>query len=150
MALLFVNNFPAAVWIALVYGDTGCGGQPFRKRGWYQVNPGQEFNAWNTNLRTVNRYALFYAEEYYALFYAEEYKDSGGATWSGNGNHWYRVPDTRFDQCFDDNTNCNQQPNFIQLDFQKADNGTAHFVDIHVTLGPGAGQMKVIGSVRID
>jgi hypothetical protein len=34
------------------------------KRLSWQVNSGETFNAWNTDLRNVNRYAAFYAEEY--------------------------------------------------------------------------------------
>jgi hypothetical protein len=141
MALYFINHYPAALWIAFVYFDAGCGGTQFRKTGWWQVNPGETFNAWNTDLRTVNRFASFYAEEF---------KDSGGATWSGTGNGWYRISDMAFNQCYDDNTNCNQQPNFVQLDFTKADNGTADHIDINVTLGPAQGQIGIIGSVPFD
>jgi hypothetical protein len=64
MALYFINHYPAALWIAFVYFDAGCGGTQFRKTGWWQVNPGETFNAWNTDLRTVNRFASFYAEEF--------------------------------------------------------------------------------------
>jgi Protein of unknown function (DUF1036) len=141
MSLVFTSQYPAPIWIAFLYSDAGCGGTPFRKLGWWQVNPGENFVAWNTDLRTVNRYAAFYAEEF---------KDSGGATWSGTGNSWYRISDVGFNQCYDDNTNCNQQPDFIQLDFKKADNGNADFIDLSITLGPGQGQLSIIGSVPID
>jgi uncharacterized membrane protein len=141
MSLYFINHYSDAVWIAFMYSDAGCGGTPWRKTGWWQLNPGETFNGWNTDLRTVNRYAYFYAEEY---------KDSGGATWSGTGNNWYLISDGAFNQCYDDNTNCNQQPDFVQLDFKKADNGAADFIDLNVTLGPGQGQLGVIGSVPID
>jgi hypothetical protein len=141
MSLYFINHYPAAIWIAFLYYDSGCSGTPFRKTGWWQVNPGETFNAWNTDLRTVNRHAAFYAEEF---------KDSGGATWSGTGNSWYRISDMAFNQCYDDNTNCNQQPDFVQLDFRKADNGVADFIDLMITLGPGQGQLSAIGSVPID
>jgi hypothetical protein len=131
MALYFQNLYSDTIWFAFLYFDPSCSGTSFKKIGWYQVNPGQTINFWNTDLRSVNRYAAFYAEEY---------RDSGGATWSGTGNNWYLVPDVAFNQCYDDNTNCNQQPDFVPLDF----NG---FSDMTVTLGPAAGQLNVQGSL---
>ncbi len=140
MALYFLNETPNTIFIAFLYFDNGCGGTPFRKLGWWQVDPGEKFNAWNTDLSTVNRYAAFYAEEYI---------DSGGATWSGTGNNWYLIPDLKFNQCYDDNTNCNQQPDFVPLDFMTADNGVAKFYDLTVTLTAG-GKVSTSGDVLID
>jgi len=133
MALYFQNLYSDTIWIAFLYFDGGCGPTPFRKLGWWQVNSGETFNAWNTDLRNVGRYAAFYAEEY---------RDEGGATWSGTGNNWYLISDVAFNQCYDDNTNCNQQPDFVPLDF----NG---YADLNVTLGPAAGQLDVQGSVPL-
>jgi hypothetical protein len=127
MALYFQNLYANTVWIAFLYGDQVCGRTPFRKLGWWGVPSGQSFGAWNTDLRNVNRYAAFYAEEY---------KDSQGATWSGTGNNWYLIPDGAFNQCYDDNANCNQQPDFVPLDFS----GSA---DVIVVLGPAAGLIRV-------
>ena len=141
MPLYFTNQYVNTIWIAFLYFDGGCGGTPFRKQGWWQVDPGATFNAWNTDLRTVNRHAAFYAEEY---------KDAGGSTWSGTGNNWYLISDVAFNQCYDDNTNCNQQPDFVQLDFMTADYGVARFIDLTVTLGPGPGQLSILGAVPID
>jgi uncharacterized membrane protein len=141
MALEFQNHYRNTIWIAFVYGDNGCGPSRFRKQGWWAVNPGQTRNLWDVNLQRVNRYASFYAQEF---------KNSGGATWDGTGNRWYRIRDVSFNQCFDDNTNCNQQPNFVPLDFQNADNGHHPFFSLRVTLGPSPGQIRTIGSVRID
>ena len=133
MSLNFQNLYSNTVWIAFLYGDSSCGGTPFKKMGWWGVNSGQTFNAWNTDLRGVNRYAAFYAEEF---------KDSGGATWSGTGNNWYLIPDGAFWQCYDDNTNCNQQPDFVPLDF-------AGNADVTVVLGPASGQVNVMGSTPL-
>jgi hypothetical protein len=133
MALYFQNTYPDTIWIAFLYYDPGCSPTPFHKLGWWQVNSGQSFNAWNTDLRNVGQYAAFYAEEY---------RDAGGATWSGSGNNWYLISDVGFDQCYDDNTNCNQQPDFVPLDF----NG---FADMTVTLGPAAGQLNIQGSTPL-
>jgi uncharacterized membrane protein len=129
MALHFQNLYPATIWIAFVYSEPSCRETPWKKQGWWQVNSGQIFTAWNVNLRIVNRYAYFYAEEF---------RGSGGATWSGTGNNWYLISETRFSQCYDDNTNCNQQPDFVQLDF----NG---FYDMTVVLGPRSGQLTLKG-----
>lgn len=133
MSLSFKNSYSDTIWIAFLYYDPGCNGAPFRKLGWWQVNPGDTFNAWNTDLRNVSRYAAFYAEEF---------KDSGGATWSGIGNNWYLIPDGGFNQCYGDNSNCNQQPDFINLDF-------AGMADMTVTLGPAAGQLDISGSTPL-
>jgi Protein of unknown function (DUF1036) len=73
MALLFQNRYNKTLWIALLYGDTARGSK-FRKQGWWNVDPGQTRNIWNVDLRRVNRFACFYAEEF---------KGGGGATWSG-------------------------------------------------------------------
>lgn len=142
MALKFQNVYRNTIWVALLWGDNGCGPtHKFRKQGWWSVNPGQTSILWNVNLQTVNRYAAFYAQEF---------RNSGGATWDGQGNGWYRIRDDAFNQCYDDDTGCNQEPNFVQLDFQNADNGNHPFNSLTVTLGPSPGQIRIIGSVRID
>ncbi|MGF6506260.1 hypothetical protein [Paraburkholderia sp. 32] len=134
MALYFNNQYADTVWIAFVYLDPNCSPTHFRKIGWWQVNSGDNFNAWDTNLRTVNQYAAFYAEEY---------RDEGGATWGGNGNNWYLIPELGFDQCYDDNTNCTRQPNFALLDFNGAPNCT-------VTIGRAAGHFDVEAWISVD
>ena len=83
-------------------------------------------------------------------FFAEEFQDGGGATWSGTGQRFYSVPNVGFNQCLDDNTNCNQQPNFVPLDFDNADNGHHQFYGMHVILGPEPGRVRTQGSVPID
>jgi uncharacterized membrane protein len=136
VALNFLNQYNKPIWLAFDYGDRACGGpHPFRKQGWWAIQPGQTLNLWNVQLYDVNRFAQFYAE-------------SGSATWGGPLT--YRVTNTKFSQCHDDDTNCNRLVGFAALDFQNADNGHAQFVDLLVTLGPAAGQIKKIGSVRID
>ena len=140
MGLEFQNQYHNTVWVALVYGDAGCG-STFRKQGWWGVSPGQTRSIWNVNLQTVNRFASFYAQEF---------KGGGGATWNGTGNNWYLIRDVAFNQCYEDTTGCNQQPNFVDLDFQQADNGHHPFFGLRVTLGPNPGQIQRIGSVLID
>jgi uncharacterized membrane protein len=140
MGLEFRNQYHNKIWIALVYGDSGCSSS-FRKQGWWGLDPGQTRSLWNVDLRRVNRFASFYAQEF---------KGGGGATWNGSGNRWYLIRDVGFNQCYEDNTGCNQQPNFADLDFTRADNGNHPFSGLRVTLGPGIGQVARIGSVLID
>lgn len=140
MGLEFQNQYRNTLYIALVYGSESCASK-FKKQGWWGVDPGQTRSIWNVNLQTVNRFAAFYAEEF---------RGGGGATWNGTGNQWYQIPDVGFDQCYEDNTGCNQQPNFVALDFQQADNGNHPFYGLRVTLGPSIGEIHRIGSVLID
>lgn len=126
MALYFQNRYSNTVWIAFLYYDRNCRETPFTKMGWWQVNSAQILNGWNVDLRAVNRYAAFFAGA------------SDGVTWSGTGNNWYLISESRFSQCYDDNTNCNMQPDFVPLDF----NG---FYDVNVVLGPGAGKLDIKG-----
>jgi hypothetical protein len=41
MGLEFQNAFHNKIWIALVYGDNGCGPSRFREKGWWTVDPGR-------------------------------------------------------------------------------------------------------------
>jgi hypothetical protein len=86
----------------------------------------------------------------HAAFYAEEFTNSSEATWDGDGDRRYPVRSAAFDQCWDDNTGCDQQPNFVPLDFDNADNGNHPFNGMVVTLGPAPGQIRRIESQRID
>lgn len=140
MGLEFQNQYHGTIWIALVYGDQGCASR-FRKQGWWGVDSGQTRTIWNVNLQTVNRFASFYAQEF---------KGGGGATWNGAGNNWYLIRDVAFNQCYEDTTGCNQQPNFVGIDFDRADNGNHNFNGLRITLGPAPGQIRTIGSVLID
>jgi hypothetical protein len=140
MGLEFQNQYRNTLYIAFVYGSQSCASK-FKKQGWWGVDPGQTRSIWDVNLQTVNRFASFYAEEF---------KGGGGATWNGTGNQWYQIPDVGFDQCYEDNTGCNQQPNFVPLDFQQADNGNHPFFGLRITLGPSIGEIHRIGSVLID
>jgi len=140
MPLLFQNQYHSQIWIAFLYGDTACSSK-FRKQGWWSVDPGQTRSIWNADLRTVNRFACFYAEEF---------KDGGGATWSGTGNRWFAIPDVAFNQCYEDNTGCNQKPNFVDIDFDHADNGQHPWLTLIITLGPSPGQIQTIGQVPFD
>ncbi len=111
MALYFQNLLQSSsVNIAFAYYDPSCGpqNQNFRKMGWWVLQPNQTFLAWNTDLRTVNRYVYFYAATN---------GEGGGLLWTGTGNAWLETTGAAFDQCAFDNTNCDQWHDFIQLDF---------------------------------
>ena len=129
MALNFQNLYSQTIWIAFLFHNPNCSGTPWTKMGWWGVNSGQIFNAWNVDLRSVNRYAAFYAQDF---------TSRRGAAWSGTGNNWYLIRSERFSQCYDDNTNCDMQPDFVPLDF----NG---FFDVNVVIGPGAGKLAIKG-----
>jgi uncharacterized membrane protein len=130
MSLFFQNLYSDTIWIAFVFEDegAGCDSLPWIKQGWWQVPSGQTFNAWDTDLRGVNRFAGFYADDFH------------GAVWSGTGNHWYLIRESAFHQCLNDATGCDRQPDFVQLDL----GGCA---DVTVVLGPDAGQMSIQGSI---
>ena len=128
MALYFQNLYPRTLWIAFLFHNPDCRETPWTKMGWWGVTSGQIFHAGTVDLRTVNRYAAFYAQDF----------TSRGATWRGSGNNWYFISTQGFSQCFDDNTNCDMQPDFVPLDF----NG---FYDVNVVLGPGAGKLDIKG-----
>jgi len=107
MALYFTNGAGQTVWVAFAYYDPSCGNanQNFRKQGWWQIEPLQRFNAWNVNLRTVNRYAYFYVEA------------ANGSNWHGTGNAWLSVTDAIFKQCAFDGGGGDRWVDFIDLDF---------------------------------
>jgi hypothetical protein len=134
MALYFGNLYPNTVWISFVYPDATCTPTPFRKMGWWQVDSLQLFNAWNIDLKTINPTGNFILN---AAFFAEEFRDEEGATWSGTGNNWYQISDVQFNQCYDVNTNCTRQPDFVPLNLAGED-----FV---IWLGPAAGQLFMDG-----
>ena len=118
MGLYFSNVTNDTLWIAFVYYDLSCGfdNLNYHKQGWWQVDGGQIFNAWNTDLSQVNQYAYFYAE-------------SNGTTWAGTGDFLIDISQAPFNQCAFDNANVTQNVNFIQLDF-------ASFYGLQVVLQP--------------
>ncbi len=115
MALFFQNAMGTPVWVAFAYYDPLCGpaNQNFRKQGWWRLEPYHTFtgsplfNAWDVDLRTINRFAYFYAET-----------DGNRSNWSGSGNGWLSVnPAATFDQCAFEDTGNSQWVNFNEIDF---------------------------------
>lgn len=126
MSLYIQNLYNDTIWVAFVYYDAGCGPTQFRKTGWWQVDSGDTFNAWNVDLREVNQRVAFYGE-------------SGEAKWGSGDNGYYLIANRAFDQCFDDNSNCDQWADFVEFDF-------GSFADVTVALGPDAGIFNIQGS----
>ena len=40
MGLWYQNGYTDPVYVAILWFDSGCSGQPWRKSGWYLVAPG--------------------------------------------------------------------------------------------------------------
>jgi hypothetical protein len=115
MALHFCNEYSNTVYVAILYYDPACGvaNQNFAKSGWYAVNPGQ------TMVPNIpGLYGDLRQGNARAYFFAEEYSGSQGGVWSGTGNAWTFVPNgAAFTQCFEDNTNTQQQVDFNDIEF---------------------------------
>ena len=95
------------------------------------MEPYHAFNGWNVDLRTVNRFAYFYAET-----------ANDGTNWSGKGNAWLSVnPSSAFSQCAFDNSGDHQWVDFFQLDFAVAPPGW----DLLVGIGPLPGEITTEG-----
>jgi hypothetical protein len=114
---LFLYNYSTnpTIWVAFAYYDPGCGAanQNFRKQGWWQLDSGEVFNAWNADLRSVNRFAYIYAET-----------ANNSRNWSGKGNAWLTVdPTASFNQCAFQNTPHDQWVDFFEIDFTWAPPG---------------------------
>jgi len=115
MALHFCNEWSNTVYVAILYYDPACGdaNQNFSKSGWYAVNPGQTMVP---NIPSL--YGDFRRGNARAYFFAEEYSGSQGGVWSGSGNAWTFIPNgAAFTQCFEDNTNTQQQVDFNDIEF---------------------------------
>jgi hypothetical protein len=120
LALYFQNLLGETVYVAFAWYDPSCGdaNQNFRKQGWWAIQPivttfplppdwPTRFKAWDVDLRSVNRYAYFYAET-----------ANDGVNWSGNGNAWLSVnPDEAFDLCAFADPGDDQWVDFAQMDF---------------------------------
>src|SRR5579864_8314655 len=94
--LTFNNSTPAAVYLAFVTYDSGCGPDKWRKQGWYKILPGGSYTVIGNDLRTVNRYIGWFADDW-----------AGGPAWNGPGTYDYLVTNNAFNQCYDDNAGCN-------------------------------------------
>lgn len=125
MALRISNLYSKPIWVSLLYLDGGCAGTPWRKEGWWQVMPGQTRPLMQNDLRRVNQFVGIYAEVYR--------DDAENIQWSGSLTELIR--DVGFNQCWADNTGCNQVAGFIELDF-------AGDADATMWFGPAAGQTK--------
>jgi hypothetical protein len=126
---LFLNNRSSEILnVSLLKYDPSCkvGGQPWRKEGWWVLNPGQTLkpDAFDVNLTTVNGWAGVYA-----------YTASGDKDWQGTGNAWFEVTGGNvFNQCGEDETNCKKWVDFYGVLF----GGAADYITY---IGPNANQI---------
>src|SRR5579862_5137313 len=110
MALYLSNLSPISeISVSLLIYDPGCqpSGQPWRKTGWWNLNPGQSIlpSALNVNLTTVNSWVGIYAY-------------SGGVSWQGTGNAWFKIPrPAAFNQCGENENNCNLWVDYYGIEF---------------------------------
>jgi hypothetical protein len=126
VALYFANDTDNTVWAVFCYQDSsgGAGAGSFRKIGWWQIPSGQKLTAWDVDLRTVNRYAYFYAES------------AVGGVWTGPGLTLDISPHA-FNQPALDTPDDPKKADLIELDF--ADN-----YGLGVMLGPRDGQYSLL------
>src|SRR5579871_5135721 len=103
MPLEFQNQYSQTAYVALLWYESSCAGQPWKKYGWYTVDPGKTTRVVKADLTQV-------ADANWAWYaYAAD-----GREWSGTGANWYWISNpAKFAQCYDDNTNCNIHRNFI-------------------------------------
>ena len=100
MGLWFQNGYTDPVYIAILWYDPGCGAEPWRKSGWYEVASGSSIEIVGANLQSI-------PDPNFAWFAQADWAD--GPCWSGDPAHnWYAIPhNAAFDQCYSDNTGCN-------------------------------------------
>jgi len=142
MSLFLSNRNSQIINVALLMYDPGCtvGGQPWRKDGWWVLNPGQTLkpNALDVDLRTVNQWVGIYA-----------YTASGDTSWQGTGNAWFTVTNgAAFNQCGEVQTNTPKWVDFYGVNFggagdyiayvgPQANVITGHGPSISITAGEG-------------
>ena len=100
MGLWYQNGYTDPVYVAILWFDSGCSGQPWRKSGWYLVAPGSSVEIVGANLKTI-------PDSNFAWFAQADWAD--GPCWSGDPAHnWYEIPhNAAFNQCYSDNSGCN-------------------------------------------
>jgi Papain-like cysteine protease AvrRpt2 len=100
MGLWFQNGYTDPVYIAMLWYDPGCSGEPWRKSGWYEVASGSSVEIVGANLQTI-------PDPNFAWFAQADWAD--GPCWSGDPAHsWYAIPhNAAFSQCYSDNAGCN-------------------------------------------
>jgi hypothetical protein len=146
VALWFSNVYPEPIWACLLLYDPSCGpaNQNFRKLGWWYLKSGAIRLVWNVNLADVNRWAYYYAESAH-----------DGANWSGlnagvgeTNNAWANVNVLGgFNQCFLDNTNCDQWVPCAELDFAWNERGWDLLVNFDVVRNERTG---ALGPTHVD
>ena len=100
MGLWFQNGYTDPVYIAILWYDPGCGAEPWRKSGWYEIASGSSIEIVGANLQSI-------PDPNFAWFAQADWAD--GPCWTGDPAHnWYAIPhNAAFDQCYSDNAGCN-------------------------------------------
>lgn len=130
MGLWFENVYSETVFVALLWYDAGCQPDPWRKVGWYRVEPDTGVQVVTGNLQNAQ-------DPYYAWFAQAEFAD--GPCWSGDPAHaWYAIPhNAGFNQCYDDDTGCNAAYPFIVSKLNPAWPDATIILDAPGTAGRG-------------
>ena len=107
MPLNFHNATSGEVWLAAVYYDSNCGPtDKWRKEGWWGIQPGTTFTLFSGDNRSMNEYLAYHVDN-----------GNESQSWTNDPNRWYYISEyNAFNQCYDDNTNCNIYDDFAQLD----------------------------------
>jgi hypothetical protein len=99
MGLWFQNAYTDPVYVAILWFDPSCSGEPWRKSGWYLVASGSSVEIVGADLRSI-------PDSNFAWFAQADWAD--GPCWTGDLSHNYAIPhNAAFDQCYADNTGCN-------------------------------------------
>jgi Papain-like cysteine protease AvrRpt2 len=99
MGLWFQNAYTDPVYVAILWFDPSCSGQPWRKSGWYLVASGSSVEIVGANLQSI-------PDSNFAWFAQADWAD--GPCWTGDFSHNYAIPhNAAFNQCYTDNTGCN-------------------------------------------
>jgi len=107
MPLVFQNNSGEDAYLACLWADSSCGPtDQWRKMGWYKITSGSSFQFTAADLSQTVGVMAWFADWW-----------AGGPSWHGTGNNWYWVTNNAFNQCYDDNTNCDVQYDFLPLNF---------------------------------
>jgi uncharacterized membrane protein len=88
--LQICSFYPHKLWVAIMFYDPNCavdflGSEPWKKRGWWSLAPGQCKVVFGEDLADLNRYYCYYAEA------------TDGAVWSGPYKRSVRL--TAFNDC---------------------------------------------------
>lgn len=85
MPLHFRNDTGKTIWLAIGYSDNNCTNNPWRKEGWWKIDPRSNVTVYTGP--TKNRYFYYYA-----------YTTNHENVW--NGNYQVDLPSHVFSRCW--------------------------------------------------